>query len=263
MPFFFYYSIRYHIFDFNTVSITLHINSISGTDELQAGFNASMSNNGPTSVPPAPRSTSQSTVAGAISPLPQSPTTTPSQLPEDVESCRLRTYHMTLLRLDASESEPHELITAPMFTMPVLKHAESILSGQAEQVFPQYGLLAGMADTMKSDDVNSTPDPRLFFNIGAPSSTFICGSQGSGKSHTLSCLLENCLLPSDAGKLPKPLTGLLFHYDTFVSDHGGSPCEAAFLSSNPDIKVRVLCSPANLKTIKASYSYPYSKYEVY
>jgi len=46
--------------------------------------------------------------------------------------------------------------------------------------------------------------------------------------------------------------GLLFHYDSFTSDVQGTPCEAAHLASNPNIKVRVLCSPTNLSTIKAS-----------
>jgi len=34
----------------------------------------------------------------------------------------------------------------------------------------------------------------------------------------------------------------------------GSPCEASFLSSNPDIKVRVLCSPTSLSTIRSRYN---------
>jgi DNA replication protein DnaC len=90
----------------------------------------------------------------------------------------------------------------------------------------------------------------VFFNILAPSSTFICGSQGSGKSHTLSCLLENCLMKSDVSTLENPLAGLLFHYDSFTSDVKGTPCEAAHLASNSNIKVRVLCSPTNLEMAK-------------
>lgn len=70
----------------------------------------------------------------------------------------------------------------------------------------------------------------------------------------MSCLLENSLLPSEANELPHPLTGIVFHYDTFISDNGGSPCEAAFLSNKPKIKVRVLCAPTNTATIKATYS---------
>ena len=120
----------------------------------------------------------------------------------------------------------------------------------------QYGLLAGIKNTngfdfsVPNETYNWTEDPRLFFNVSSPSSTFICGSQGSGKSHTLSCILENCLIPSQASKLPNPLTAVVFHYDTFICDNGGSPCEAAFLASHPDIKVRVLCAPTNIRTIQ-------------
>lgn len=81
-----------------------------------------------------------------------------------------------------------------------------------------------------------------------------CGGQGSGKSHTLSCLLENCLIPSDANELPRPLTGIVFHYDTFVSDTGSSPYEAAFLSTNQNASVRVFCAPTNVTTIRKSYA---------
>ncbi|KAE8354744.1 hypothetical protein BDV28DRAFT_130420 [Aspergillus coremiiformis] len=125
----------------------------------------------------------------------------------------------------------------------------------------QYGLLAGSSRLLKEAQLKQGPpsnsleeDPRLHFNISHPSSVFICGSQGSGKSHTLSCLLENCLIPSKAGNLKSPLTGLVFHYDTFISDTVGAPCEAAFLSTHPDVKVRVLCSPTNIRSIRGYYS---------
>jgi hypothetical protein len=178
--------------------------------------------------------------------------------PEESEAARLYDYHLSLLTSTASQHELVEVSTTPLFTMPVLEQAEAeaIASQEPLAIFPQYGLLAGMIDAeqenakCKSQGLASDRDPRIFFNIAAPSSTFICGSQGSGKSHTLSCLLENCLIPSDASKLPRPLTGLVFHYDTFISDVGGSPCEAAFLSSNPKIQVRVLCSPTNIRTIQ-------------
>jgi len=55
--------------------------------------------------------------------------------------------------------------------------------------------------------------------------------------------------------LPRPLTGIVFHYDTFISDTGGSPCEAAWLSSNPNVKVRVLCPPTNTRTMKVRILY--------
>lgn len=128
------------------------------------------------------------------------------------------------------------------------------------QSLAQYGLLAGILSPTDTDRLAShsvmTADDRLFFNTTSPSSTFICGAQGSGKSHTLSCLLENCLQPSDAAVLPHPLTALVFHYDTFISDDGGSPCEAAYLSSLAGVRVRVLCSPTNIRTIRVSINSP-------
>jgi hypothetical protein len=170
----------------------------------------------------------------------------------------LLSYHIDLLRPEQNQQGIQAIMTAPIFTMPILEHARSILHESVRDPSPQYGLLAGVTESLNDETngevSNSTAgcDPRIFFNIAAPSSTFICGSQGSGKSHTLSCLLENCLIPSDVGKLPRPLTGLVFHYDAFISNNGGSPCEAAFLSSNPKIKVRVLCSPTNFRTIQVS-----------
>lgn len=116
-------------------------------------------------------------------------------------------------------------------------------------MFSQYGVIASKA---RSADVEA--DDILFYNVAAPSSTFICGSQGSGKSHTLSCLLENCLIPSDANELPNPLTGIVFHYDSFISDTAGSPCEAAFLSTHDDVQVRVLCAPTNAANLRRVYA---------
>ncbi|KAI6778279.1 uncharacterized protein J7T54_004186 [Emericellopsis cladophorae] len=159
--------------------------------------------------------------------------------------------HMRFLDAETENTTPSDVLTAPIFTQAVQRHvlAEHDRTGRSDKSkpFAQYGLLAG-------DASGEASDPRLFFNVAAPSSTFICGSQGSGKSHSLSCLLENCLLQNEVNMLPKPLTGIVFHYDTFVSDSGGSPCEAAFLSSNPGVDVRVLCAPTNVAHIKRIYA---------
>lgn len=183
---------------------------------------------------------------------------------EAAEAARALQNHLRLLRQESNQEELQELTASPVFTMTALKYAESLLTDDSQHAFQQYGLLAGITDLLLHQHLrDSIPlpmaeDPRIFFNVSAPSSTFICGSQGSGKSHTLSCLLENCLIPSEASNLPKPLTGLLFHYDTFISDHGGSPCEAAYRSSNPNITVRVLCSPTNFRTIQVSSHHTHS-----
>lgn len=142
-----------------------------------------------------------------------------------------------------------EVKTAPIFTESARLQAErhDLSSGGGDQVYPQYGLLAGDASDSESDEL-------FYYNVAAPSSIFICGSQGSGKSHTLSCLLENSLFPSVANELPRPLTGIVFHYDTFINDNRGSPCEAAYLSTNPAVRVRVLCAPTNVATIRRTYA---------
>ena len=160
--------------------------------------------------------------------------------------------HMSLLSRRPADFELSEVNTSPIFTGSVLNKIHPSLMGTASGGnLPaiQYGLVGGDVQILaagKSTEV----DPRIFHNVTSPSSVFICGSQGSGKSHTLSCLLENCLAPSAAGVLPKPLTGVVFHFDTFSSDVGGLPCEAAYLASSRDVKVRVLCAPTNIRTIK-------------
>ncbi|RAL15894.1 uncharacterized protein BO97DRAFT_362104 [Aspergillus homomorphus CBS 101889] len=156
-------------------------------------------------------------------------------------------YHSSLLGSNDSHKELREETIPPIITSDIF----TAWTKNTAPLVPQFGLLAGVNDGRYPA---LTDDPRLFFNVTPPSSTFICGSQGSGKSHTLSCMLETCLISSRAGCLSKPLTGLVFHYDTFISDQMGSPCEAAFLSSSPDVEVRVLCAPTNVHAIRGAYS---------
>lgn len=153
--------------------------------------------------------------------------------------------HLKFFDFDSNNGTQSEICTAPLFTERVHQH---IADQDVTNPFAQRGLLAAIGQPTKT-----WPDPRLFYNVSAPASVFICGSQGSGKSHTLSCLLENCLLPSAANTLPHPLTGVLFHYDEFSADSLTAPCEAAYLSSHPGMNVRVVCSPTNLSHIEARF----------
>lgn len=164
-------------------------------------------------------------------------------------------YHLSLLNAAEPAQDTEEACLAPIFSSSILRRREAITKKQVPMI-SQFGLLAGLSHILEpsmpieqlASDVRN--DPRLMFNVSSPSSTFICGSQGSGKSHTLSCILENCLIPSRVGRLPNPLAGILFHYDAFISDAAGSPCEAAYLSSYSRVKVRVLCSPTNVNSIR-------------
>ncbi|GAB1737742.1 hypothetical protein NU219Hw_g2152t1 [Hortaea werneckii] len=95
-----------------------------------------------------------------------------------------------------------------------------------------------------------TAEEPILYNVDAPNSTFLCGSQGSGKSYTLSCLLENCLM-KDAryGLLKTPVAGVVFNYD---SDLSNVTAETASLCSR-GIKVRVLVSPSNYVALGKAY----------
>lgn len=157
--------------------------------------------------------------------------------------------HLELLTNRPEETHLNAINSAPLFTGSIWRQVESGRQASGASTSIQYGLLGGNVG-MFAKGMNRKADPRIFHNVTTPMSAFICGSQGSGKSHTLSCLLENCMIPSPAAVLPKPLTGVVFHYDTFTSDAGGSPCEAAYLSSNSNVHVRVLCAPTNVQTIK-------------
>ena len=147
------------------------------------------------------------------------------------------------------------LRTAPLFSGKVLDNSEP-------DTLNQYGLLCKAQATREagknSASTSAEPalawneDPRVFINTNTPWSSFICGSQGSGKSYTLSCMLENCLIRSELGKLPKPLAAMVFHYDNFVSTRSKQLCEAAYLCS-AGVPVRVLVSPTNYWQMKEAY----------
>ena len=104
----------------------------------------------------------------------------------------------------------YEISYAPLVALDVLKIAD-------KGSLPQYALLGSLSGDLTStsnerrlgdessdfsffnlakrntDDVSESlekdVDRRLFLNTNAPTSTFICGLQGSGKSHTLACIL--------------------------------------------------------------------------
>lgn len=174
--------------------------------------------------------------------------------------------HLKLLSLNGSSATssstsgkaqlPEEIVTAPLFSLP----ARTVLSEKDQgestihaenQVYPQYGLLGHRLDTFPQ---GITQNSLVYTNTAAPWSTFICGNQGSGKSHTLSCLLENSLIASSpAGRLTAPLAGVVFHYDKFTGFSNTQLCEAAYLCSSR-IPVRVLVSPTNFMAMKNAYT---------
>lgn len=109
----------------------------------------------------------------------------------------------------------------------------------------------------------SVLDPRVMLNTNVPFSAFICGLQGSGKSHTTSCIIENCSLSFSAlGTLRKPLSTLVLHFNEYSSNVSSQPSEAAFLASlmpeynshQLSIPVSVLATPSNFHNLEKMYS---------
>jgi hypothetical protein len=163
-----------------------------------------------------------------------------------------------------NEARLQEIKTTPLFSNQIrlaLNPEKMRLLGSLEQVaFPQYGLLGVRQQSYGSQQLESelllVEHNLIMANMNAPWSAFICGSQGGGKSHTLSCLLENSLLASSPASVnPQPLAGLVFHYDHFTSAESTQLCEAAYLCSS-GVPVRILVSPSNYAVMHKLYNNP-------
>ncbi|KAH4855058.1 hypothetical protein HBH77_001730 [Parastagonospora nodorum] len=142
-----------------------------------------------------------------------------------------------------------------------LQHAPlidaSFISSHGGSLLPQYGLLGSHMEARGAES-------KLLLNTNVPFSMFVCGVQGSGKSHTTSCILENSLIRSKhLGKLQKPLSALVFNFAQFSGDGVGfTVSEAAFLASTDSRlpggahvkKVQVLVSPSNFLRISKLYT---------
>jgi hypothetical protein len=165
--------------------------------------------------------------------------------------------HFSLVNRNADNADQNhafleeELMAAPLFSLSVCESLNAQRQGQpGNGIYPQYGLLGLRTDSPEATEEECN---MVYTNTSAPWSTFICGSQGSGKSHTLSCLLENALIASSpAGVLSSPLAGLVMHYDKFTAFSSTQLCEAAYLCSS-GIPVRILVSPTNIAAMKAAY----------
>lgn len=150
-------------------------------------------------------------------------------------------------------SKEHEIRTAPIITRDAY-----VAAGYREHT-SQYGVLGRTISVFNGPAPYSPLDPRLYVNTNAPFSAVICGVQGSGKSHTVSVLLESMFIPNlpPIGALKKPLSGLVLHFGE--GGPSARPCEAAWVatSENPGIKtpkVRVYVSKSSINTMRAVYA---------
>jgi hypothetical protein len=131
----------------------------------------------------------------------------------------LRDRQDTSLTDETNAIDPtvEELRMSPLVWWNVKEHIEP-----QQQVQRGYAVLGHIpeAENSSKDDasgLNGATRTPVLLNTDSPWSAFLCGSQGSGKSHALSCMLENCLLTDQRilpriGLNPYPLAGLVFHY---------------------------------------------------
>ena len=181
-----------------------------------------------------------------------------------------RNFHLSLFsgggataHAKAQDARLEEITTTPLFSANVL--LATLKAGgrtSKKEMFPSFGLLAEHQETYGHDipaitsgvtDESAAEDNRLFLNTNAPWSAFICGAQGTGKSHTLSCILEDALLQDTGlGRLPNKLAGMVFHYDKFTGLSSSQKCEAAYLCSM-GIPVNVLVSPPSYLKMRKLY----------
>ncbi|KAL0949678.1 hypothetical protein HGRIS_009716 [Hohenbuehelia grisea] len=151
----------------------------------------------------------------------------------------------------SSNSETHDLTTAPLFTR------EAFVETTGLDKETQYGVMGATVSIHSPTSVQIPDDRRLYLNTNAPFSAIVCGVQGSGKSHTVSVMLESMFIRhSPLGCLNQPLSGLILHFG-----EGGDcarPCEAAWTGvskaagvSAPPVKVYV--SKSSLKTMRNVY----------
>lgn len=165
---------------------------------------------------------------------------------------------------DADDSEPSlnaqdqvdALTDAPVFTTGVANHVSDTLcldAGAMSILIPQFALIGNAQNRPESPPVE-LENRLVMTNLNIPWSAFICGSQGAGKSHTLSCLLENSVMAqSDAGQLPYPMSALVMHYDNNSGYSNTQLCEAAYLCSR-GVPVNVLVSPSHIWAMKKMYT---------
>jgi hypothetical protein len=109
--------------------------------------------------------------------------TTPQNKTEDALS--MLKVQLGLLNFPSATEETGRKNSIGGFKNAVLFSADVLGCPGLDEVLPQYGLL-GSYDPTSSTTIM---DSRLFLNTNVPFSAFVCGVQGSGKSHTTACMI--------------------------------------------------------------------------
>lgn len=86
-----------------------------------------------------------------------------------------------------SSDEEDEMMAVPQTAD--LKHAALLSAALERQGYNMPSQFALLGKLKPSNYEIDNPDPRVVLNTNVPFSAFICGLQGSGKSHTTSCII--------------------------------------------------------------------------
>lgn len=176
-------------------------------------------------------------------------------LTEDV-MCEAHVYRrLATLMSNRRSGKREDIQTTPLMTLAVKDTVQDTSENsdcpehkQSDgKTFNQYAVLGFHV----GEHAQINEDEPILMNIDAPTSAFICGSQGSGKSYTLCCMLENCLMAAASiGRVIEPLAGVVFNYNPGCTP---TASEAAFLCSMA-IPVNVLVSQSNIHALQKAYS---------
>ena len=141
--------------------------------------------------------------------------------------------------LEADQAQQHTPRTIMKPGPEGTSHLQRVSLGDqsAASSFKEMSLLGHLT----ANDAVSNGEP-VFLNTNEPFCLTTIGVQGAGKSHTLACVLESCLMSckvdAEVIRLQKPMTALVLHYDQSTT----SVCEAAGLLSpslnNPEGPLR-------------------------
>lgn len=124
----------------------------------------------------------------------------------------------------------------------------------------------GMGDYCRTRYGEASTD--IYLNVHEPFCLATIGVQGGGKSHTMACVIENCLLPileSNIVNIKNPMSVLVLHYDQNIA----SVCEATgLIGPSPLLEKYVPNLYSNTSTsfqdnnriVNATSSNPYGKY---
>ncbi|KAL5331560.1 hypothetical protein ACEPPN_001094 [Leptodophora sp. 'Broadleaf-Isolate-01'] len=108
----------------------------------------------------------------------------PQDEPEDGSSTL--NLQLGLLNFSSAPGSSAEETSISGIKNAVLFSADILGYPHADEL-PQYGLLGSSESTPST----AILDSRIFLNTNVPYSAFVCGVQGSGKSHTTACMIGN------------------------------------------------------------------------